>query len=273
MATGRIAGKTALVTGGAMGIGKAVAKKILKEGGSVAIADINMDASTKTVEELSGLGGIRAVAYDASHANQSEECARIVEFTVKEFGQLDILVNNAGVQRRCPSISMSEKDFDWVMSIDIKAPFFCSQAAARAMRDRGGKIVSISSGNSRMVNPGRAPYCIAKAGINAMTRVLAAEWAMYGINVNAVAPGFIDTALMRRGVEMGILSLDAINSVLPMERLATEDEVADSVFYFITDEAAYVTGQTLFCDGGWSTDILPNALDYIKHPERFDTDS
>ncbi|MCL2001486.1 MAG: glucose 1-dehydrogenase [Planctomycetes bacterium] len=270
MGTGRAEGKIALVTGGARGIGKAIAKKMLREGAKVVIADVLTDEAKKTAAEFAPLGVAEVVAYQALEAGQAE---LIVDFAVKTFGRLDILVNNAGVQKRCPAIDISEEVFDWVMDIDLKAPFFCSQAAARAMRGTGGgRIVSIASGNSRMMNPGRAPYCIAKAGINAMTQVLAAEWAMYGINVNAIAPGFIETEIVKRGFKLGILSEAQILSVTPIQRLATEDEVADSVFFFVSDEARYVTGQTLFCDGGWNTGILPNALDYIRHPEKYDRD-
>ncbi len=268
MQSGRVAGKVALVTGGARGIGKAIVEKLLREGAKVAIADVLVDEARKTAAEFAPLGRVEAVAYQALEV---KEAAAIVDFAVKTFGRLDILINNAGVQRRCPSIDISEEAFDWVMDIDIKAPFFCSQAAARAMRGTGGgRIVSIASGNSRMMNPGRAPYCIAKAGVNAMTQVLAAEWAMYNINVNAVAPGFIETAMVRKGFALGILSEEQILSITPIQRLATEAEVADSVFFFVTDEARYVTGQTLFCDGGWSTGILPNALDYVRNPEKYD---
>ena len=271
MGTGRIEGKSAIVTGGARGIGKAIVHKLVSEGGKVVIADVLVDEAKKTAEEYRSLGKIEVVAYDALDVKQAP---MIVDFAVKTFGRLDILVNNAGVQKRSPSIAVTEETFDWVMDIDIKAPFFCSQAAAQAMRQTGGgKIVSISSGNSRMMNPGRAPYCIAKAGINAMTQVLAAEWAMYNVNVNAVAPGFIDTAITRKGIQTGILAWDQVFSVTPMERLATTDEIADSVFFFVTDEARYVTGQVLFCDGGWSIGVLPNALDYVKHPEKYDVDN
>ena len=268
---GRIEGKTAIVTGGARGIGKGIVKKLLQEGGRVVIADILVDEAKKTADEYKSLGQVEVVEYDALDVKQAEA---IATFAVKTFGKLDILVNNAGVQKRGPSIDFTEEAFDWVMDIDIKAPFFCSQAAAREMRKTGGgKIVSISSGNSRMMNPGRAPYCIAKAGINAMTQVLASEWAMHNINVNAVAPGFIETAIVQKGFKMGILSREQILSITPIPRLATEAEVADVVFYFVTDEARYVTGQVLFCDGGWSTGILPGALDYVKNPEKFDRDN
>ena len=269
MAGGRIQWKTASVTGGARGIGKAIVRKLLSEGWKVIIADILADEAGRTSEEFAGLGESRAVAYDARKVEDAES---VVSSALDAFGRLDILINNAGVQRRRPSIDMTEEIFDYVMDIDVKAPFFMSRAAAKAMRESGGgRIVSISSGNSRMMNPGRAPYCIAKAGVNAMTKVLAGEWAMYNINVNAVAPGFIETEIVKRGFGMGILTRDQITSVTPIERLATMDEVADSVFFFVTDEARYVTGQILFCDGGWSTGILPGALEYVKHPEKFDS--
>ena len=270
MSVGRIKGKSAIVTGGARGIGKAIVRKLLSEGARVMIADILADEAKKTAKEFSALGEARTVAYDAGRTPDAEAA---VQAAVVAFGRLDMLVNNAGVQKRLPAIDMTEEIFDHVVDIDMKAPFFMSAAAARAMRDTGGgRIVNISSGNSRMMNPGRAPYCMAKAGVNAMTRVLAAEWAMYNINVNAIAPGFIETEMVKRGLSLGILTKEQISAVTPIERLADMDEVADSAFFFLTDEARYVTGQILFCDGGWSTGILPGALDYVKHPEKYDSD-
>jgi NAD(P)-dependent dehydrogenase (short-subunit alcohol dehydrogenase family) len=128
----------------------------------------------------------------------------------------------------------------------------------------GGKIVSISSGNSRMMNVGRAPYCISKTGINAMTSILGAEWAMYNIRVNAIAPGWIKTAMVKRGLSLKAINQEQIMSVSPVGRWGTEAEIADLALFLVSDRSTYVVGQTIFCDGGWSTGILPNALDYIR---------
>lgn len=144
------------------------------------------------------------------------------------------------------------------MNINLKGAFYCAQEAAGMMKDRGGAIVNISSGTSTETLPGRAPYCISKAGINGMTAVLAAEWAKYNIRVNAVAPGWILTQLLLDGMNMGIVSEKQILAAVPMKRLADVREIAGPVVYLASDEASYVTGQTLFVDGGQNALGLPD---------------
>lgn len=144
------------------------------------------------------------------------------------------------------------------MDINLKGAFFCAQEAANMMKDRGGSIVNISSGTSTETLPGRAPYCISKAGINGMTAVLAAEWAKYHIRVNAVAPGWILTQLLMDGISMGIVSEKQIKAAVPMKRLADVREIAEPIVFLASEEASYVTGQTLFVDGGQTALGLPD---------------
>lgn len=258
----RLQGKGAVVTGGARGIGYAIARKLCSEGARVVIADI-LDETPEAAASLRG-EGFEAAEF-VGDLSKVETIYNMMEFAVQRWGSLDLLVNNAGMQKPLTSLQMTEDLFDTIMGINIRAPFFCCQAAAKKMKEQGGGvIVNISSGNSRMVNVGRAPYTISKTGVNALTAVLGAEWAMFGIRVNAVAPGLIRTALSENGIRSGALNEQAAMSVVPMNRWGTLEEVADSVCFLASDEARYITGQTLFVDGGWNTGMMPNALDFVR---------
>ncbi|WHH56841.1 glucose 1-dehydrogenase [Petroclostridium sp. X23] len=265
----RLKDQVAVVTGGSRGIGLTIARKLASEGAKILIADILEEESRSAVKELCDEGyAADCFILDVSNV---EEIYKMTDYCEKKFGKIDILINNAGIQKPCPSMKLSEEAFDKIMDINIKGAFFCSQAAGKVMRKNGGgKIVSISSGNSRMVNIGRAPYCISKKGINGMTAVLGAEWAMYGIRVNAVAPGWIYTAIVEKGLALKAISQEQVFSVSPVERWGTEQEIADLVCYLCSDESTYVVGQTIFCDGGWNTGMLPNALDFIRQHDTID---
>ncbi len=211
--------------------------------------------------------GISAMPFQAD-LSQVGNIRKMVNLAVKEFGRLDILVNNAGVQKPLASLKMTEEVYDWIMCVNLRTPFFCSVEAAKQMKKQGGGvIVNISSGNSRMINVGRAPYCIAKTGINALTAALGAEWGIYGIRVNAVAPGWIKTSMTENGLHLGVINERQIMSVVPLERWGTAHEIADVVCYLASDQASYVTGQTLYVDGGWNAGILPDALNFIKQDD------
>lgn len=266
----RIEGKVAIITGGSRGIGYAIAEKYAKEGANIFIADILEDVAKEAVENLKKLG-VEA-DYCVADMSKVEDIYAMTEACVKRFGKIDIMVPCAGVQVRCPSMKLSEKDFDFVMDINIKGVFFCCQAAARQMRKQGtgGAIVCISSGNSWSSHLGRAPYCISKRGVNALTAVLGAEWAMYNIKVNAIAPGWLRTAMPMAAVKAGILDEKAVMSISPMERWGEVSEIADLALYLVTDESSYICGQTIYCDGGWNTGILPNALQFIKENDTMD---
>lgn len=265
----RLQNKVAIITGGARGIGFAIAQKYASEGANIFIADTLEEESKNSVAELKKMGVDSD--YHVFDVRVVEQVYALVEACVKRFGKVDILVPCAGVQVRCPSLKLSEKDFDFVMDINIKGVFFCCQAAGRQMRKQGsGSIINISSGNSWSSHVGRAPYCISKRGVNALTAVLGAEWAMYGIKVNAIAPGWLATAMPMAAVKAGILKEDQIMSISPMERWGDVSEIADLALYLATDESSYIVGQTINCDGGWSTCILPHALDYIKENDTID---
>jgi NAD(P)-dependent dehydrogenase (short-subunit alcohol dehydrogenase family) len=253
----RFNGKVVLVTGAARGIGKTIAECFVSEGAKVWVADILLEAAQATAKELTSRGTeeVLAVKADVSKLSDINEMMDIVE---QKCGRLDILINNAGIQIRNPSIDFKEDDWDKLMNINLKATFFCSQAAANIMvKNGGGRMVNISSGTSKETTPGRAPYVISKAGVNALTAVLASEWAKNSIRVNAVAPGWIMTDMLQDGIRLGIVSEKQILSAVPMLRLASMKEIADAVVYLASDEASYITGQTLFVDGGWNALGLP----------------
>lgn len=250
-------GRNAVVTGGARGIGKAIVKRLSDAGARVRIVDVESELARETAEEMAA----RGARVDAIHGDITDVATAqtAIEDAAREMGSLDILVNNAGVQIRCPSVEFPEDDWDRLMNLNLKAVFFCSQAAARIMaKHGGGAIVNISSGNSKNMMPERAPYCISKAAVNALTAVLGLEWAPLGVRVNAVAPGWINTEMVREGMRLGVVNENQILSVTPIGRLATAEEIANVVAFLASDEATYVIGHTVFVDGGWSGVGLPD---------------
>jgi NAD(P)-dependent dehydrogenase (short-subunit alcohol dehydrogenase family) len=247
--------KIVLITGSGRGIGFAIAEAFAQEGAKIIISDVDEDRANGAAAKLRDTYHIDSEAYKmdvTSHA-EIEETFSLVN---KKFGQLNVLVNNAGIQIRNPSKDFLEKDWDFLMGVNLKGAFFCCQQAAKFMN--GGSIVNISSGTSTQTTPGRAPYVISKAGINAMTAVLASEWAREGIRVNAVAPGWIHTDMVEDGFRLGIVSKKQIFAAVPMKRLASPAEIANTVVFLASDRASYVTGQTLFVDGGWNALGLPD---------------
>ena len=246
----------AVVTGGAKGIGKDIVMRLSEEGAKVVIADTDFETAQEAANKISE-DGAEVIAIKADVAKVDEIC-NLFESTVSEFGRLDILVNNAGIQIRSSSLDFSEENWDKLMDLNLKGVFFCAQAAARIMvRQGGGKILNISSGTSVRITPGRAPYGISKAAVNNLTAVLGAEWAKYGVRVNAVAPGWIMTDLLRDGIKSGVVSEEEITSITPMNRLGTRGEVADAVAFLVSDRASYICGHTLIVDGGWTNLGVP----------------
>ena len=255
-------GKNVIVTGGARGIGEAIAKKLVSLGARVVLADVRPGAAEETAARFRA-SGAEAYGIDLD-VTRNAEIEKGFVWAAEKLGSIDLLVNNAGIQIRNPSFDFLESDWDKLMGINLKAVFFCAQAAARLMRDRKkGGIVNISSGTSLNATPGRAPYVISKAGVNALTAVLGAEWAPFGIRVNAVAPGWIYTDMVKDGIRLGVVSENQILSVTPIGRMATPEEIASVVAFLGCEESRYIIGQTIFVDGGWTAIGLP-INDYIK---------
>lgn len=252
----KFSNKVVYVTGAARGIGRSILDQFGMEGATLAFSDISVEAVSQTEKELTKLGfPTLGLSCDVSVVSELEKSFKTIE---AKFGRLDILVNNAGIQIRSPSLDFEEADYNKLMAVNLKATFFGCQLAGRIMRKNGGgAIVNISSGTSRNTTPGRAPYVISKAAVNALTAVLAAEWAEMGIRVNAVAPGWIMTQMVKDGIKKGVVSEKQIMSAVPVNRFAGVKEIADCVLYLASSNASYITGETIFVDGGWSALGLP----------------
>jgi NAD(P)-dependent dehydrogenase (short-subunit alcohol dehydrogenase family) len=255
----RLKDKIALVTGGVRGIGFGILEKFVRESASVIAADILEDGSERVAKIGDG-----AEFYHINLQNRDDIFA-MAKYIHDKYGKIDILVNCAGIARPCPTLKLSEAVLNEVIDINMKAPLFCCQAAGHYMRkDGGGSIINISSGNTKMINVGRVPYGITKGAVNMLTRHLGAEWGIYNIKVNAIAPGWIRTEMVEKPLALGILDEKKIMSVSPAGRFGTVEEIANLACFLACSESDYITGQIIFADGGWSTGIMPDALDYIR---------
>ena len=238
--------KVAIITGAKQGIGFGIALAMAKEGCNIVVSDIDQAGAEAAAAEIAKLGvQTLAVACDVS---KKENVDNLIAETIKKFGKLDILVNNAGVYPYKAFAEMTEADWDRVMNVNLKSVFLCSQAAAKEMK-AGGKIVSISSIASLVGFDNLVHYCASKGGINGFTRALALELASKKINVNAVAPGAIETpgstVTMTDEVKKGTLAL------IPWGRMGSPEDIGQAVAFLASDKADYITGQVLVVDGGW----------------------
>jgi 3-oxoacyl-[acyl-carrier protein] reductase len=240
-------GKVAVVTGASRGIGKAIAIKLAEQGAAV-IVNYNGSAAKaeEVVTEITEKGG-KAEAIQCNVSDYTEAGA-FLEHVIKSYGRIDILVNNAGITRDNLLMKMSEDDFDAVINTNLKGVFNCMKHVSRQMiRQRGGRIINISSVSGVMGNAGQANYCAAKAGVIGMTKSFAREAASRGITVNAVAPGFIATD-MTDALADSVKT--AVTEQIPMKRFGSTDDVAEAVAFLASDGAGYITGQVLCIDGG-----------------------
>ncbi|OGP56326.1 MAG: 3-oxoacyl-[acyl-carrier-protein] reductase [Deltaproteobacteria bacterium RBG_13_52_11] len=246
----RLKDKVALITGGGSGIGAAVARRFAAEGALVAIGDVNLQGAEAIALEIRKNGG-RALAIKVD-VRVKVEVSGMIDEVVKEFGRLDILINNAGVTRDNLCARMSEEEWDFVLDVNLKGTFLCSQAAYRPMRkQKHGRIVNTASVVVRG-NMGQINYSSSKAGVIGLTRTLALEYARSNITVNCIAPGFIETPMSAAMTEKTReLALERI----PLSRMGTPEEVADLHLFLASDEANYITGQVIFLDGGASLGI------------------
>jgi len=238
--------KVAIVTGGGRGIGRAIALKLAEEGATVVVTDILEKEAQAVAGEIKAAGGQSlAVMADVSLA---ADVARLVEETIKACGRVDILVNNAGIARDKLLLRMSEEDWDRVIDVDLKSVFLCTKAVLRPMvKQRRGRIISLSSIAGITGNKGQANYASAKAGIIGFTRTVAREVGSHGVTANAVAPGFIETDMTGQMKEDW---RQEIKRNIPLGRFGTPRDVAGAVAFLASDEAGYITGQVLGVDGG-----------------------
>ncbi|OGS44996.1 MAG: 3-oxoacyl-[acyl-carrier-protein] reductase [Elusimicrobia bacterium RIFOXYD2_FULL_34_15] len=239
--------KVALITGGAQGIGRSIAEKLADEGAKIVIVDVMEEAAKKTAEEISKEKNVESLSLkiDVSSSQETEE---MIKKTVEKFGKIDIIINNAGITRDNLLVRMSDDEWDKVISINLKGVFNCSKAAAKVMmKQRTGKIVNIASVVGLMGNAGQVNYSASKGGVIALTKTLARELASRNINVNAVAPGFIKTAMTDK------LSDEAkkkLTDIIPLNRLGEPSDVANAVKFLCTDESSYITGEIISINGG-----------------------
>ncbi|NKX85725.1 3-oxoacyl-ACP reductase FabG [Nocardia coubleae] len=244
--------RTAFVTGAARGIGAATAARLAEDGCAVAVVDLDPAAAMEAAGKINAAGGTAiGIGCDVSDETQ---VADAVARTLADLGSLDVLVNNAGVLRDNLLFKMSVDDWDTVMSVHLRGAFLCSRAAQKHMVDnRSGAIVNTSS-VSALGNRGQANYAAAKAGIQGLTRTLAMELGPFGIRVNAVAPGFIATEMTAATAErMGVSAADLqakTAEITPLRRVGTPADIANVVAFLASDDAGFVTGQTLYVDGG-----------------------
>ena len=238
--------KVALITGGGQGIGKDIALRFAKEGADVAVADINLDAATECAGEIEALGR-KAIALKVDVSN-SAEVEEMVAKVTEELGGLHILVNNAGITRDKLLLRMEDADWDAVMSVNLKGSFNCLRSAVKIMsKARYGRIINIASIVGLMGNAGQANYSASKAGLIGLTKTTAREFASRGVTCNAVAPGFIDTAMPQAMPEK---AQEALTAQIPLKRLGTSEDVSDGVLFLASDASSYITGHVLSINGG-----------------------
>ena len=241
-----LSGKVALVTGASSGIGAAIAQEFGRQGARVVVNYVgDPDPAQAIVAQLP-----EAIAAEAD-VSQAASVQRLLRHAVERFGGVDVLVNNAGIERHAPFLDKTEADWDAVLAVDLKGPFLCTQAVARDMvrRRARGTIINISSVHEDLPFPGYAAYCAAKGGLRMLCRDLALELAPYGINVVNVAPGAIATPINTATLADPEKKL-ALEREIPLGRIGTPEEVAWLVAYLASDAAAYITGTTVFIDGG-----------------------
>ena len=242
----RLEGKNALITGAAQGIGKAIALGMAREGANVGISDVNLALAEQTAKEITALG-VKSFAIQLDVADQ-DSVSRAFRTFADEFSSLDVLVNNAGITKDTVLLRMKEADWDAVININLKGSFLCMKEAVKVMaKQRYGKIISISSVVAFMGNPGQANYSASKAGLIGLTKTVAREYAGRGIRVNAVAPGFIQTAMTDA---LSDSVKDEMKKNIPLNEFGSSEDVASAVTFLASAEADYITGQVIHVNGG-----------------------
>src|SRR3954470_24998591 len=244
----RLEGKVAVITGGARGIGLAIARAFVREGAAVAIADISREGADAAVVRLKQQGA-RALP-TAVDVAESASVSAMMRSVVDAFGRVDLLVNNAGVGGNTPFLELGLEEWNKIIGINLTGAFLVAQACAREMvKTGGGKIVNIASLSGQRGGNGRAAYGSAKAGLELLTKVMAVELSPHNINVNNIAPGAIETEMAKYAHDEATRA--AYNYLTPMTRYGTPEEIADAAVFLCSDESRYVHGHTLNVDGGF----------------------
>ena len=249
----RLLGKTAIITGGGQGIGRAIALRFAEQGAQLALCDLNVEAATQVAQQgrdlaLGGTPGEYAWIAERCDVSQRDQVERFVANTVERVGIPHILVNNAGIFFNASLVEMTDAQWARMMDINVKSVFLCTQAVLRLWVEHGirGVIVNLASISASIAFTNSAAYCASKAAVAALTRCTALEYGPHGIRCNAMAPGIIDTSMLPdpEGAK-------AWANRIPLRRLGLPDDVADLALFLASDESRYLTGDMIYCDGGW----------------------
>lgn len=241
-----LADQVAVVTGSARGIGKTIAMILAEAGANIVISDLNVEAGKETVEVIKAMG--REAIWVEADVSKSDQANLLIETTQEKFGRLDILVNNAGITRDNLLMRMSEDEWDSVIAVNLKGTYNCIRAATKIfMKQRTGRIINIASVVGQMGNAGQANYASSKAGVIGLTKSVAKELAVRNILVNAVAPGFIETAMTEKIPEK---AREALLQLIPLAKLGQPEDVAKVVLFLSSSRSSYITGQVINVDGG-----------------------
>jgi NAD(P)-dependent dehydrogenase (short-subunit alcohol dehydrogenase family) len=248
----QLAGKVAVITGGASGIGRAAALLFAREGASIVVADVNSAAGKVVVDEIVETGG-RAF-FEAVDVTRASDCRRVVEATIRQFGRIDILFNNAGIIRRATVLHLTEEDWDRVMAVNVKAIYLLSREAIPHMQKAGGgTIINTASGWGLTGGAKAAVYCASKGAVVLLTKAMAIDHGAQNIRVNCICPGDTDTAMLREeaqqlGEDRGHFLAESAKR--PLGRMGTPEEIAQAALYLASDASSFVTGTALVVDGG-----------------------
>jgi len=246
----KLKNKVAIITGAAKGIGRAIAIEFVKEGAKVVIADIDFEGAKRTVEDIKKLGG-EAIAVRVNVADPND-VEVMVKKTLDAFGKIDILINNAGIAIQKPALEMTLDEWKKIIDVNLTGVFLCSQAVGRVMvKQGGGVIINMASMLGFIAIPKRSAYCASKAGVIGLTKELAVEWAKYGIRVVGVAPGWVATKRVIELTKKGVVNEEVVKTLTPMGRMATPEEVAKLMVFLASDDASFITGETVLIDGGY----------------------
>jgi glucose 1-dehydrogenase len=245
-----LTGKTAIVTGGNSGIGKAIVLALAEEGANVVIDYVAHPEATEELEKQVAALGDKAIGVDAD-VSKVDDLQMLVDSAVKAFGKLDIMVNNAGVETRTSILDTTEKQYDFVLNVNLKSAFFGTQLAAKQMikQGGGGRIINITSVHEDWPMPGNTAYCVSKGGMRMLTRTAGVELAPYGITVTGVGPGAVDTPINKQ-TEDDPMALKKLNDAIPLGRLADPVEISSVIAFLAGEGSSYVTATTIFADGG-----------------------
>ena len=241
-------GRRVLITGGAAGLGLAIAEAFVRQGCRLALLDVDEDKLGRAIGSMPD----GTVGHCGSEADAGAVAAAFARMD-DAFGGGDIVVNNAGISMNVPTLELSLQDWQKALDINMTGVFLCCQAAGRRMvPQRSGVIINLSSMYGVVAAPERLAYCATKSAVAMMTKELAIEWAVHGLRVNALAPGYVKTALVEQLVEAHRLDERALSARTPLGRLGTVDEIADLAVFLASDQARYITGQVVGIDGGWT---------------------